>query len=57
MGTAYDEGLGVPIDHAEAARWYRRAAIRGHTLAEHNLGNMYLEGRGVATSDSEAVVW
>ena len=57
MGTAYDEGLGVHVDAAEAARWYRRAAERDHVLGVHNLGNVYLAGRGLPQSDSEAVTW
>ncbi len=57
MGTARDEGLGRPIDAAEAAAWYRRAAERGHVLAQHNLGNAYEAGRGVIQNDSLAVHW
>lgn len=53
MGTAYDEGLGAPVDHAEALRWYSRAAARGHVLAVHNIGNMFRDGRG-ADEDLEA---
>lgn len=57
MGTAYDEGLGVPVDHPEAMRWYRRAAARGHVLAAHNVGNMYRDGRGVDADPRAAVRW
>lgn len=57
MGTAYDEGLGVDIDHPEAARWYRRAGARYHVLAVHNLGNMYRDGRGVPVRPDLAVSW
>ena len=57
MGTAYDEGLGVDVDHAEAMRWYRRAADQGHVLAAHNVGNMYRDGRGVETDPAAAVRW
>lgn len=57
MGTAYDEGLGVPVDHPEAMRWYRRAAARGHVLAAHNVGNMYRDGRGVTADLRAAVRW
>lgn len=57
MGTANDEGLGAGADAAEAARWYRRAAARHHVLGAHNLGNLYLAGRGVEQNDSEAVIW
>jgi len=57
MGTAYAEALGVPQDEEEAARWYRRAGMRGHVLAAHNLGNAYRAGSGVERSDALAVTW
>lgn len=57
MGTAYDEGLGKPVDHARAAQWHRRAAERGHVLGAHNIGNQYGEGRGVAEDPALAVEW
>lgn len=57
MGTAYDEGLGKPVDHELAAAWHRRAAERGHVLGAHNIGNQYSEGRGVAEDPGQAVAW
>ena len=57
MGTAYDEGLGKPVDHELAAVWHRRAAERGHVLGAHNIGNQYSEGRGVAEDPALAVEW
>ncbi len=57
MGTAYDEGLGAPVDPARAAIWHRRAAERGHVLGAHVLGNQYAEGRGVAEDAGRAVEW
>ena len=57
MGTAYDEGLGKPVDHERAAMWHRRAAERGHVLGAHNIGNQYSEGRGVAEDPALAVEW
>lgn len=57
IGTAYDEGLGVPPDPAVAAAWFHRAADAGHMLAQHNLGNAYADGRGVAKVDAMAVYW
>ncbi|MCZ6840860.1 MAG: SEL1-like repeat protein, partial [Alphaproteobacteria bacterium] len=27
----YQRGLGVPLSDAEAAKWYRRAADKGHS--------------------------
>ncbi len=57
MGTAYDEGLGKPVDPVQAATWHRRAAERGHVLGAHNLGNAYAEGRGVSLDMAQAVRW
>ncbi len=57
MGTAYAEGLAVPLDPVVAVSWYRRAAALDITLAQHNLGNVYASGTGVEPSDSEAVRW
>ena len=57
MGTAYDEGLGKPVDPAQAAQWHRRAAERGHVLGAHNLGNAYSDGRGVPLDPALAVEW
>lgn len=57
MGTVHDEALGVKEDPATAAEWFRRAAERGHVLAQHNLGNAYAAGRGVEKSDERAVEW
>ena len=57
MGTAYDEGLGKPLDPKRAAAWHRRAAERGHVLGAHNLGNAYGTGRGVPEDHALAVEW
>ncbi len=57
MGTAFDEGLGKPVDPIRATAWHRRAAERGHVLGQHNLGNAYAEGRGVEADPALAVEW
>ncbi|MCY4400584.1 MAG: tetratricopeptide repeat protein [Gemmatimonadetes bacterium] len=57
MGTAYDEGLGKPLDPERAAAWHRRAAERGHVLGAHNLGNAYAAGRGVTEDHELAAEW
>ncbi len=57
MGTAYAEGLGKAQDSAQAVVWYRRAAVLGNVLAQHNLGNVYASGTGVEQSDQLAVQW
>ena len=57
IGTAFAEGLGRPLDPAEAARWYERAARMGNMLAHHNMGNIYAAGTGVPQDDLLAVSW
>ena len=49
--SAYAFGQGVPQDDGEAVGWLRLAANQGDTDAQHNLGVMYAEGRGVAKDD------
>ena len=52
----YNRG-GVTENHAEAARWYRKAAVQGFAMAQHNLGAMCLDGRGVRKDVVEAAKW
>jgi|TARA_E500000178_G_scaffold40292_1_gene36191 TPR repeat protein len=47
LGLVYAEGKGVPQEHAEAAKWFRRAATRGHAEAQFALGVLYGLGEGV----------
>ena len=42
----------MPVDKAEAARWYRKAADQGVATAQFFMGNIYREGRGVAKDDA-----
>jgi len=37
--------------------WFRKAAGQGEAVAEHNLGCIYLYGRGVPRDDGEALAW
>jgi TPR repeat protein len=53
----YYLGHGVPQDFAEAMKWYRKAAIQGHAMAQNDLGFMYDNGRGVTQDYAEAVNW
>ena len=57
LGWMYDEGMDVPQDHVEAAKWYRLAARQGDAMAQFSLGMMYAEGRGVLQDRDEAVKW
>ena len=43
--------------HAEAVAWYHKAAEQGHVEAQHELGRMYHDGRGVPQDFAEAIAW
>jgi hypothetical protein len=57
LATAYDDGLGVAKDYAEAFKWFRLAAEQGHGHSQFRVGDMYMSGDGVAKNDGEAVKW
>ena len=57
VGLIYDEGLGVPVDHLEAMKWFRKSANQGYDKAQCNLGRMYFNGRGVSRDYNEAAKW
>jgi hypothetical protein len=40
-----------------AARWYRRAAERGHTKAQRQMGTLLWRGQGVSEERREAAHW
>ena len=42
---------------AEAARWYRLGADGDDLRAQYHLGQMYLDGNGVARDNASAYVW
>ena len=46
-----------PKTFAVAARWYRRAGLKGHRVAQLNLGELYQLGRGVPQDSVEAYLW
>ncbi len=53
----YRLGEGRPVDLADAARWYRRAADLGEAIAQLNLGEMYMFGLGVPRAAARAHLW
>ena len=57
LGVMYANGRGVPLDDAEAVRWYRLAADQGFDRAQTSLGFYYREGLGVPQDYAEAVRW
>jgi localization factor PodJL len=48
VGVRYAEGKGVAVNHAEAAKWYDRAARAGVVPAMFRLGTLHEKGLGVA---------
>lgn len=47
VGYMLDNGIGVQRDSKTAARYFAEGAKRGNRYAAHNLGVLYLLGRGV----------
>lgn len=48
IGYIYDDGEDkIPKDYFEAMDWYLKAAKQGHATALHNLGVMFIRGKGV----------
>ena len=56
VGCCYAEGTyGLQHDWGKALElWYQSAEL-GHTLAYHNIGNSYLNGRGVERDTKKAI--
>jgi len=57
LAIAYEQGVHVVQDDAEAAKWYRRLAERSSAAARNRLGVFYQVGRGVPQSYTEAAEW
>lgn len=57
VGEIYEQGVRGPANHAEAAKWYRRAAEAGSHRAQTNLGALYEQGLGVEKDPGEALAW
>lgn len=56
-GVSYVKGDDVQQDYAEACKWFRLAAERGHAAAQYSLGIRYTKGEGVAQDFGEASKW
>ena len=57
LAGLYLDGLGVPRDQVEGARWYRLAAEQGEPVAQMNLGDLYSRGQGVPRDLARAYLW
>jgi TPR repeat protein len=47
----------VNLDHAEAFKWFKKAADLNNGMAMFNLGILYETGRGVDKDIAEALSW
>jgi len=57
MGLLYANGYGVPLDDAQALKWYMLAAEQEHGQAQCNIAVMHANGWGVPMSETEAMKW
>ncbi|MEN3794332.1 tetratricopeptide repeat protein [Fulvimarina sp. MAC3] len=55
LGEIYSEGLGVPIDADEAARWFEAAAKSGDRAAQFEFAMLLLSGTGIARDEQRAL--
>ncbi len=56
-GQLLYSGQGCPVDKAEAAVWFRRAADQDVTEAQYSLGLLYEKGDGIEQNDTRAAHW
>lgn len=57
VADLYLSGTGVAANPAEAARWYRAAALQGDPIAQLNLGDLYSLGLGLERNLVQAYLW
>jgi len=57
LADLYESGFGVPVDFAQAAYWYRKAADAGSAKAQNQLGQFFISNRGVPQDNSQAFHW
>jgi TPR repeat protein len=57
LGVLYAKAEGVPLNYAEAKRWYEKSAALGESWAMFNLGLLYEFGQGVSADRDEARRW
>jgi TPR repeat protein len=56
LGNAYQDGEGIALNRAEALKWWREAAARGHPQAQYLYGEAQLYGRDLPENRSAAKV-
>lgn len=50
-------GNSISKDYSKAFEWYQKAALRGHPLAQCQLGLLYREGHGIPKDEKQAFDW
>lgn len=53
----FESGDGTPQDGAQAAQWYRQAALAGDVNAAYELAELYLQGTVLPKNEEEALVY
>ena len=57
VGYAYGSGKSVPLDYAQAAVWFRKAAEQGNADGQTALAVLYDYGHGVPQDYTQAIFW
>ena len=57
LAHAFRDGLGVPRDPVQSAKWTLKAANQGDPVAQTDMGYSYLVGLGVPVDSVEAFRW
>jgi hypothetical protein len=57
LGLSYENGDGVPRDHAKAREWYEKAAAQGDAKAQFYLGMQASFGEGGPQDLIQAYMW
>jgi hypothetical protein len=57
LAQIYERRGAAPKDRADAAMWYRRAAVNGIVAAMRRLGYIYRHGRGAESDPVQAFAW
>lgn len=57
LGIMYSHGRGLPLNFAEALRWYRKSAEQGYSGGQTGLGDLYFRGKGLPQDYAEAIRW
>ena len=55
LGHMYANGIGAPLDQAQAFSWFNKGAKAGSSGAMYGLGYMYLTGTGVEANAEKAL--